>query len=302
MPVFVLLGVFLGVTMSRYFIILSPYAPWLLGFMILAGALKLEVRELGKTLITPKPLILYFFTAHILIPLIVFFISSYVFKFEPETISGFILLYAVPTAISSFVWITVFRGNAALSLTLILLGSILAPLIVPGTVRLFLGTGINIDTTGMIILLIYMVVIPTIIGVSVNEFSRGKIPAILSPWFSPLSKICLFIVIAANTAPVAPQIRFDNPRLWLVLAGCLTFNILGFACGKLTCVLGKLNREQQVAIFFASSMRNIGTALALAVEFFPPAAALPAVLAILFQHTNAALMGRIFWGKTKDGS
>jgi hypothetical protein len=38
--------------------------------------------------------------------------------------------------------------------------------------------------------------------------------------------------------------------------------------------------------------------MTLAIEFFPAAAALPAVLGILFQQSLAALMSRVFFGKT----
>jgi len=297
MPFFVTSGVFAGIIFSPVLIPLSPLVPWLLGFMTLVGALGLKARELGNALLSPRTLLLFFFTAHVAIPLMVFIFSSLIFRNDPYAVTGFMLLYAVPTAISSFIWVGIYRGSSALSLTIILLGSILAPFVVPGTIHLVSGAGINLDTTGMMVLLLFMVGIPTIIGVSINELSRGKIPAALGPWFSPLAKISLFFVVAINSAPVAPQIRFDNPRLWLILVCCFGFSVMSFVCGKLVCTIGKLNRGRQISIFFSCGMRNIGTALALAIEFFPVAAALPAVLAILFQHTNAAIMGRVFLGK-----
>jgi tagaturonate reductase len=176
---------------------------------------------------------------------------------------------------------------------------VLAPVLAPGMVRLLLGTSISLNTTGMMISLVYIVVIPTIIGVSLNESSRGKIPALISPWLSPLSKFCPILIIAANSAAVAPQIRLDNPRLWLILAVCIGFSVLGFMCGKLMGLVGKFSREKQITVLYASGLRNIGAALILAIEFFPASAALPALLGILFQQTNAAVMGRVFFRKSQ---
>jgi tagaturonate reductase len=234
-------------------------------------------------------------------PLLVYFISKFIFGADPDTVSGFVLLYAVPTAILGFIWTSIFRGNYALALTLILLDSVLAPIMVPATIRLLVGTSVNINVSGMIIALIFMVVIPTILGVSMNELSRGKIPNYFSPWFNPLAKVCIFVVVAANSAAVAPQLRLDNLQIWLIFAVCSAISVLGFICGKLTGLVGKLtgklNQETQATILFAVGLKNISAALTLAIEFFPAAVALPAVMGILFQQTNAAIMGRIFLGK-----
>ena len=296
-PLLLSLAVVLGVLLPWVFIGIRPYVPWLFGAANLVGALKLRIRELGRTVSSPLPILLFFLVARIVMPLLIFALSSLVFRNNPDIVSGYVLLYAVPAAITAFIWVTIFKGDAALALTLILLDTILAPIVVPGTVRLFLGTGIQLDMMGMAISLILMIVIPTIVGITLNESSRGKIPALITPFLAPLSKLFIFLVIAANAAAIAPQIRFDNPLLWIVTAASIAFVVLSFACARLGALAGKFTREKQISFLFASSLRNSAAAMTLAIQYFPEAAALPAILGIMFQQNTAAIMGRIFFGK-----
>jgi predicted Na+-dependent transporter len=91
------------------------------------------------------------------------------------------------------------------------LDTIAAPFLVPGTLSLLCGAKVALDMTGMAVSLVLIVVIPTILGVAINEASRGKIPARISPYFNPFSKICLMLVIAANASAV--RVSFDRRAL-----------------------------------------------------------------------------------------
>ena len=297
-PLIVPIGVvFGGIVLPKVFIGLRPLVLWFFVVITLSGSLNLRVRELGRAVSSPLPVFIFIFCARILLPLMVFSLSSLIFSSDPEVVSGYVLLYTVPTAVTGIVWVSVFKGDTALSLALILLDAILAPIVVPGTVHLLLGASISLNMTGMVLSLIYMVVIPTIVGVTLNELSRGKIPAMVSPWISPFSKVCIFLMIAANSAAASPQMQTDNPLIWIIIAVCIGFSVMGFICSKLMSLAGKLKREKQVALFFACSLRNTSSAMTLAIEFFPGSAALPAVLGIMFQQMTAAVMGRLLLGK-----
>ena len=296
-PVLIPAGVALGIALPAYLILLRPLIPWFFATITLAGALKLRARELGRTLTSPLPFFIFFFSARVFMPVIVFFLSSLIFRNDPDTVSGYVLLYSVPTAVTGFIWVSIFRGDSALALALILLDTILAPLVVPGTVRILLGASIRLDMTGLAVSLIYMIVIPTIVGVTLNEVSRGKIPALISPYLNPFSKICMALMVSANSAAIAPQIKPDNPRLWIIIITCISFSVFSFIWARFSGLAGKLKRDKQISLFFTAGLRNTGAAMTLGIEFFPGPAALPAVLGIMFQQITAAIMGRIFLGK-----
>lgn len=299
MPVLTPFGVILGFLFPLVFIQLRPFIPWLFSILTLSGALRLRVKDLGRAVQDPLPILLFFLSAHVMIPLAVFLLCRLVFSGDGDTISGYVLLFSVPTAVSGFIWVSIYQGDSALALTLILLDTLAAPLVVPHTVSLFLGSQVALDMTGITLSLIFMVVAPTIIGVTLHEASRGKIPLLISPYLNPLGKICIISVIAANASAVAPQVRFDNPKVWFVAVFCVFFSIFGYSCSKLTGILGRLRHEKMVAIFFIAGLRNISAATTIAIEFFPEAAALPALLGIVFQQSIAAIMGKLVLGRKK---
>jgi tagaturonate reductase len=300
MPVLTPLGVLLGLLLSRFFIHLRPFIPWMFGIITLSGALKLKAREFGLALRNPLPILLFFFASHVLMPLAVLLTASLVFRGDPDTVSGYILVYSVPTAVSGFIWVNIYKGDNALALALILLSTVAAPLVVPGTMSVLMGTQVSLDTGGIAFSLVLMVVVPTLIGVSANEISRGKIPQAVSPFLNPLAKLCLILVIAANASAVAPLVRFADPHVWLVAAVCVFFAVLGYFFARFIGLACRLPQDKRVTIFFSSGLRNISAATTIAIEFFPQAAALPALLGIVFQQSTAAIMGRFLLGSASE--
>jgi tagaturonate reductase len=300
MPVLTPLGIVSGFLLSGVFIHIRPYVTLLFSVITLSGALKLRAGEFGRTLRSPLPILLAFVSIHALMPLIALAAASLFFRGDTDTVAGFVLLYSGPTAVSGFIWVTMFGGDPALCLTLILIDSILTPLVTPGTLRLLMGTGVTINMTGIAVSLILMVVLPTIAGVALNEISRGKIPSRVCPYLNPLSKILLTGIIAANTSPVAPQVRLEDPKVWGIAALCVLLAVLSYIVSKLTGGVGKVSPEKKITLFFSGGLRNISAVTTIAVQFFTEATALPALLGIVFQQTIAAIMGRVLLGSRKS--
>jgi len=298
-PVTTPLAIVLGILLPSVFIHMRPYVPWLFGVMTFSGALKLRAAEFGETIRRPSPILLYFVSSHLLMPVAAILVTSLVFT-DQDLIAGFVLLFSGPTAVSGFIWVSIFKGDKALCLTLILLDTILAPLVVPGTVSILMGTKTTMDMSGIAISLLFMVVVPTIIGVILNEASRQRLPVMVSPYLDPGAKVCLMLVIAANAAAVAPGVRLDDPLIWKTALVVILLTIAGFSIVKLVSVIGKCRAEKGITMIISGGLRNNSAVMTIAVTFFPEAAALPTLLSIVFQQTIAALMGRLFVGRKSE--
>jgi len=299
MPLVVPSGVVLGFLLPGVFIHLRPFVPWLFGLFTLTGAMRLRVNEFGGTIRSPIPIIAFVFSAHILMPVLALLAASLFFGGDPDIIAGYVLIYSGPTAVTGFLWTTIFNGDRALCLTLILLDTLLSPLVIPGTVSVLLGAKVSIDMGSIAVSLIFMIVIPTIIGVTINEISRGKIPSMVCPFLDPVSKLFILLVIAANTAPAASRIRFNDLRIWQVFALCILLSIGSFLLSRLTSIAAGCKAEKGVAMFFSGGLRNTSAVTTIAVSFFPEAAALPALLGIMTQQTICAFMGKLLLPKEK---
>ena len=297
-PVTTPLSIALGFLLPGVFIHLRPFVPWLFGIMTFSGALKLRARELGDSVRSPAPILLFFASAHILMPLAAMLVSSLFFD-NPDLVTGFVLLFSGPTAVSGFIWVSILKGDMALCLTLILIDTLLAPLVVPGSVSILMGAKTAMDSGGIAVSLLFMVVVPTIIAVTVNETSKGRIPALICPYLDPFAKICLMLVIAANAAHVAPWIRFSDPLVWKTALFVILLTSAGFLVVKLVSVMGKCRGGKDITMIICGGLRNNSAIMTIAVTFFPEAAVLPTLLSIVFQQTIAAFMGKLF-AKSKD--
>jgi predicted Na+-dependent transporter len=293
MPLLTPMGVFMGFALPGVFLVLKPFTPWLFGVMTLSGALNLKAREFVRSLKTPLPILLSFAAGHIILPFLSFLIPSLVFPGKTDIIAGYLLLGAAPTAVSSFIWVSMYNGDRALCLAIILIDTILAPLVVPATMSALMGTKVALDMTGIAVSLILMVLIPTGIGIGLNEASRGRAPAVLGPVLNPVAKFCLILVIAANSAAAAPALRVSDPELWLIGGICILLGVLGYLLSGFAGAAGRLGEASRVTVFFNVGLKNISAASTIAIEFFPAAAAFPCLLGIVVQQTIAALMGRI---------
>jgi tagaturonate reductase len=293
MPIFAPLGVALGFLLPFVFMRLRPAVSWLFGIITFSGALKLRTREFGVTIRKPLPILLFFISSHIIMPLAAILFANLFFRDSPDTIAGYLLLYCGPVAVSAFVWTGIYRGDGALCLTVVLLDALLTPLVMPGTLSLLIGAKTAINMSGIAISLVIMVVIPTIVGVTLNEASRAKIPSLICPYLDPVSKLFLILVISANTSTIARQLHFNDPLLWRIAALCIFLSILGFTMIWLVGIAGRQSREKRVSLFFSGGLRNINVAIVIAVDFFPSATILPILISILFQQTIAALVSRL---------
>jgi len=298
-PITTPLSIVIGFLLSNFFIHLRPFVTTLFGIMTFSGALKLRPAELGTALRSPSPILLFFFTAHIIMPVFAMAVSSLLLVNQDVT-TGFILLFSGPTAVSGFIWVTIFKGDMALGLTLILFDTLLAPIVVPGGVSLLMGAKIVMAGSSIAASLLFMIVIPTFLGVTVNEISKGKIPALFCPWVDPFAKICLMAVIATNASIIAPEVKFDDPLIWKTAVLVITLTFAGFFIIKFTAVIGKCRSPKDISMIIAGGLRNNSVIMTIAVNFFPETAALPTLLSIVFQQTIMAIMGKLFSREKQD--
>ena len=296
MPLLTPTSVILGVIFAVYLEGFAFLIPWIFAFMTFSGSLSSNFKSLQHVVLHPLPLILSMMILHLIMPLWAWGIGHLAFSGDTFTITGLLLGMIIPTGISSFLWVSIYRGNISLTLTIILIDTLLSPFIVPFVLSLFVGAKVEMDVFSMMKGLFGMVVIPSLLGMFINEITKGKVTKVLSPRLAPFSKLSLAIVVMINSAVVAPYLR--NVDLKLVTIAFVVF--LTAFCGYLFAFLiGKLfkqDRETIIALTFTGGMRNISAGAVLAIAYFPAPVAVPVVVGMLFQQILASLYG-LFMGR-----
>lgn len=128
--------------------------------MTFSGSISSSFKEFVKVIVQPLPLIATLLILHVGMPLLALGLRHTVYNNEPLTITGLILAAAIPTGITSFVWVAIYRGNIVLTLSIILMDTVLSPFVVPYTLSALVGTKVQMDTFAMMKGLFFMIVVP----------------------------------------------------------------------------------------------------------------------------------------------
>jgi BASS family bile acid:Na+ symporter len=299
MPLLTPTAIVVGVLNEAALLPFTWLVPWIFAFMKLIGSLKSNFRDLLAVLAKPQKLIILLIILHIVMPLIGWLAAMAFFPGDPYTVTGYVLLFAIPTGVVSVVWVSMHGGNVALTLALILIDTLLSPLVVPGTLYLLMGASVQIEIGEMMRGLLYMVVLPSVAGMLLNQFSKGKVTAVCGPPLAPFVKVGLFIVVSINGASIARYLKHPDGKLVLIIAVTFVTVLLGYVIGAVVSRRFRWDYENTVAVQFNSGMRNLSAGAVLAVKYFPPAVALPVISGMLFQQILAACSGMFIRSRAK---
>ncbi|GEB32374.1 MULTISPECIES: bile acid:sodium symporter family protein [Brevibacillus] len=292
MPLLTPSSVAIGVLAGSH---LQPFAflsPWVFAFMTFAGSLGSGFKEFAKVLARPLPLLVNLMILHVIMPFIAWGVAHLFYPDDVHVITGFLLAALIPTGISSFLWSSIYMGNVALTLSIILLDTMISPLVVPFGMYVLLGAKVEMDTWDMMQGLFFMIVLPSLAGMLLHHLSRGRVKQTLAPKLSPFSKLGMGVVVAINSSMVSNYFQAWDAKLFGMAVLVLLLAILGYLLGWWMARLFGWERDVIVALTFNSGMRNISAGAVMAITYFPATVALPVVLGMLFQQTLASTFGK----------
>ena len=291
MPILTPLSLVVGVLLESVGQHLLFLVAWLFALMTFISSLGMKFSDVKVFARYPKTILSVIAFLHMLMPLWAFALSEIIFDDHLLTL-GFVVAVAVPTGVTSIIWVTVSKGNVPLCLAIVLIDTLLAPVIMPSLIHLVAGKTIHIDSSSLIVDLIWMIVIPSIVGVLVNERTKGQFNQKYGQLLVPISKLCLFAVVMINSSAIAPYLKNIDWELFIVIlvVGIVTISGYFFAM-----VFGKfVMRDDEVGttILFTGGMRNIALGVVIATTYFPAKVAMPVVFGMLFQQIMASLFMR----------
>lgn len=286
-------SVIIGVLLADNLNGLAYLVPWIFAFMTFSGSLGSNFKSIKDVVLHPMRLITVLVILHIIMPLWAMFLGHITFSGDVHTTTGILLAAVIPTGITSIMWVSIYRGNIALALSVILIDTFLSPFIVPFSISIFAGETVVFDVFGLMRGLFGMVVIPSLLGMILNEITKGKVQEKLGTKLAPFSKLGLAAVVMINSSVVAPYIIHIDLKLITIAALSLTLCASGYLFSLLIGKFLKWERDYAIALVFTGGMRNISTGLVLAVSYFEPAVAVPVVIGILFQQVMASVFGTI---------
>lgn len=270
-----------------------PYVTYAFAFMTFTGALKSRFKDVTNVLKNPFSLLTIMIMLHVVIPVAACGLGHFLFPDNMNLITGMVLEYSIPTAVASLMWVTIYDGNSSLSLSLVVIDTVLAPFVIPFTLHILIGSKVELDIASMMKELIYMVALPAVAAMCLNEFSKGKVMQTWPSRLAPFSKLALMFIVTSNSSKVAPYIRQMNLQRLEVAVTILLIAAGGYFLGYLIARLTRQNRETTISMVYGTGMRNISTGAVIAAAYFPGEVMFPVMIGTLFQQVLAAISGKL---------
>ena len=274
-----------------------PYVTYAFAFMTFVGALKSRFRDVADVFKRPLPLILMLLVLHALVPMIACGLGHLLFPGNANYITGMVLEFSVPTAVISLMWVSIYNGNSPLSLSLVVIDTILSPFLIPLTLRVLVGSQVEIDATMMMRQLIFMVALPAIAAMVLNQVTHGAVKNTWPKKLALFSKFALMFVVTSNSSKVAPYVRHMNLERVAIGAAILVLATGSYALGWGVARVLHQDKETTISMIYGTGMRNISAGAVIAGACFPGAVMYPVMIGTLFQQVLAAFYGKVLVSK-----
>lgn len=297
MPLVVILCLFTGIVFSDTLGHLTFLVPYVFALMTFTGAIRTSFRQMADIARHPIPLIVSYAMIHVVIPLAALIAGKAFLPGSSSYISGLVLEYVVPTAVSSVMWCVVSGGDISLTLSIILLDTLTAPLMIPLSLHILIVTQVQIDFLKMMLDLMWMVALPALFAMLMNHFSNNRIGEKISPVTAPFGKFALIFIITINSTRIAPFVHHITAVQFIVIAIIFVIAALGYAGGWLAGFLLRKDSGTIASMTFGCGMRNISAGVVIAAAYFPAETMFPVMAGTLFQQALASVFSHLLTKK-----
>lgn len=263
----------------------------MLGVIMFGMGLTLSPQDFKVVLSRPKDIFIGCLTQFTVMPLLALGLTL-AFSLPKELAIGVILVGCCPGGTASNVMTYLAKGDLALSVGMTAASTILAPLMTPFLVWLLAGTMVDVDTVGMLMSIVYVVIAPIVCGLLCQRFLPAMTKRV-TPYLPALSSVAIMVVVVIVVSHNAERLLTAG---LLIVSIVMIHNLLGLAIGYTVGRLLHLQKPKCVALSIEVGMQNSGLASSLAVLHFAayPLATIPGAVFSVWHNISGALMARFY--------
>lgn len=263
----------------------------LLGVIMFGMGLTLSPHDFKIVLSHPKDILIGCLAQFTVMPLLAFGLA-WAFSLPKELALGVILVGCCPGGTASNVITYLAKGDLALSVGMTATSTLLAPVLTPLLVWLMAGTMVDVDTIGMLLSIVYVVIAPIICGLLCQRFLPQMTKRVV-PYLPALSSIAIAMVVGIVVSHNADRLLVGGLLVGVVV---MVHNLLGLSIGYLLGRLLRLTRPKCVALSIEVGMQNSGLASSLAVLHFAafPFATIPGAVFSVWHNISGAMAAKLY--------
>ena len=261
----------------------------MLGLIMFGMGLTLSAKDFRVVLSRPKDILLGCLAQFTIMPFMAWLLSQ-IFSLPNDLTLGMILVGCCPGGTASNVITFLARGDLALSVGMTATSTLLAPVLTPLLVWLLAGTMVNVDTIGMLLSIVYVVIAPIVIGL----LCQRHLPTLtrrMVPYLPAFSSIMITLTVGIVVSHTSDKLLAGG---FIVILAVMLHNLSGLAFGYTLGKLLHLSREKCIAVSIEVGMQNSGLASSLAVLHFAafPLATIPGAIFSVWHNISGALVAK----------
>ncbi len=289
MAVFVIAAGVIGALRPETLHWVGGYISWMLGIVMFGMGMTLSVDDFRNVLRQPRYVAIGVAAQFLIMPLVAFGLVN-AFGLPPELAIGVILVGTCPGGTASNVISYLARGDVALSVSMTMTTTLLAPFVTPALTYLYADARIEVSAAAMMISIAEMVLAPVLLGLAVHHLLGRQIQRI-EPALPLVSVICIVLLVGGVVSLSADKLFSVGPLMAVIV---ILHNIIGLALGYLLACLCRMDSRRARTVSIEVGMQNSGLAAALAVLYFNPAAAIPGAIFSVWHNISGSLVANYF--------
>ena len=268
-----LLGAVAAYLYPPLFLVFRDSFLWFFAATMFALGIVLESAELRETARHPGRVGLGVLTQYTVMP-VMGFAAVLIVPLPPEIALGFIIVACAPGAMASNVIVYLAGGAVAFSVAMTTVSTMLSPLLTPALIEWLGKAYLEIPFWPMMQTIVLIVVLPLAAGMALHRVlgHRLAVTRAVAPAVAAIA-----IVIICSYAVAANQERIAVLGVRVIILVVLV-NGLGYLAGWWLGRLYGFDPRHRLTLAIEIGMQNAGLGVALALEHFSPATALPGAL------------------------
>lgn len=269
----------------------TSWINYLLMIVMFGMGLTIKPNDFVVVFKRPKEVMIGCIAQFTVMPLLAFILGKG-FGLEDALLVGLVLVGTCPGGTSSNVMSYLAKADVALSVGMTTVSTLVAPILTSAITYLLLKTTVQIDTFGMFLSIIKVVIIPIGLGFIINKLfseTTEKISKIL-----PLISVTAIVLIVASVVSANSQKILTTGAIVFVVV--ILHNCGGYALGYLIAKALKLPIIKRKTIAIEVGMQNSGLASGLATSSFPDLAmaTVPGAIFSVWHNISGAIIANIF--------
>ena len=294
MAVFVVLAGVVGAFYPAALSWVGGYISWMLGIVMFGMGMTLSVDDFRAVLRQPRYVALGVLAQFLIMPLVAFGLV-HAFGLPPELAIGVILVGTCPGGTASNVISYLARGDVALSVSMTMMTTLLAPVVTPALTYFYADAFIEVSAASMMLSIAKMVLAPVLLGLAAHHLLGRRI-ARVEPVLPVISVVCIVLLVGGVVALSASKLFSVGPVMAVIV---VLHNVIGLALGYALAKVCGLDSRRARTVSIEVGMQNSGLAAALAVLYFNPAAAIPGAIFSVWHNISGSLVANA-WARRDE--